>query len=288
MTATGISQIKVDRSIPIIHHRWRNFVGGTGKSVTLPAGNYEWPFEYRLPGDTAETIECIPEASISYRLKATVSRRRFSSDLHAQKRFRVFRTLEPGALEFLHAMSVENIWPNKVDYSIVIPQKAVIFGSTVSLQMRFTPLLKGLEMGDITAKLVEIRECFVQGTGGAKVKEHRTERDTAIWKMKVSRDLHWQDTIEDTGQEGWVIDKKLNLPKKMRQCIQDLNLHGIKVRHKIKLTVALKNPDGHISEVRVQSPLTYSVRTGPDLLTALAAPSDPPRVDLYLAEHASG
>lgn len=219
--------------------------------MTLPAGNYEYPFEYTLPGDTAESVEGIPEASITYRLKATVSRGKFAYDLHAYKHLRIIRTLEPGALEFLHAMSVENIWPNKIEYSIVIPQKAVVFGGTINMEMRFSPLLKGLELGDVTAKMVEIRDCFIQGATGLNMREHRIERDVATWKFAVDREEHWHDMIEDSGQEGWLLNKPLPLPKKLRQCIQDLNHHGIRVRHKIKLTVALRNPDGHISEVSV-------------------------------------
>jgi hypothetical protein len=250
-SAPGVSGQKVDKTQTILEHRWAPFVGTHGKSMTLPAGNYEWPFEYMLPGNMAESVEGIPEASITYRLRATVGRGKLAYDLHANKHLRIIRTLEPGALEFLHAMSVENIWPNKVDYSIIIPQKAVVFGGLVTMEMRFTPLLKGLELGDITARLMEVRECYVQGSGsGYGTKEHRTEREVSMWKFEVSREEHWQDMIEDTGQEGWAVTKKLNLPKRLRQCVQDLNHHGIKVRHKIKLTVALCNPDGHISEVR--------------------------------------
>ena len=202
-----------------------------------------------MPGDTPESVEGIPEASVTYRLKATVGRGKLAYDLHAYKHLRAIRAPEPGALEFLHAMSVENIWPNKIDYSIVIPQKAVVFGGTVKLEMRLTPLLKGLEMGDVTAKMVEIREICVQGSTGMSIRDHKVERDVSTWKFSVTREEHWQNMIEDTGQEGWTVEKQLNLPKKLRQCIQDLNQHGIKVRHKIKLTIALKNPDGHISEV---------------------------------------
>lgn len=258
MTATGVSSQKVDKTTPILQHRWEPFVGGEGKSVTLQAGNYEFPFEYMMPGNTAETLEGIPEASVSYRLKARVVRHRLASDIHTYKHLRVIRTLEPAALEFLHAMSVENIWPNKVDYSIVIPQKAVVFGGKLAIMMRFTPLLKGLEMGHITARLMEIRESFVHA-GGIKTREHRAERETGVWTFNVTRRHHWRDTIEDTGQEGWIVEKKLDLPKRLRQCVQDLNQHGIKVRHKLKLTVALKNPDGHISELRATLPVSIFI-----------------------------
>jgi hypothetical protein len=240
---------KVDKTTALLEHRWPSFVGTPGKSMTLPAGNYEYPFEFTMPGDTCESVEGIPEASITYRLKATVGRGKLAYDLHAYKHLRVVRTLEPGALEFLHAMSVENVWPNKVEYSIVIPQKAVVFGGTVEMEMRFCPLLKGLELGEITAKMVESRECMIQGSTGLNIREHRTEREVATWKFEVNTDEHWHDVIEGTGQEGWALTKQLSLPKKLRQCIQDINHHGIKVRHKIKLTVSLKNPDGHVSEV---------------------------------------
>lgn len=227
--------------------------------MTLPAGNYEYPFEYTLPGDTSESVEGIPEASITYRLKATVGRGKLAYDLHAYKHLRIIRTLEAGALEFLHAMSVENIWPNKLEYSITIPQKAVVFGGVVDMEMRFTPLLKGLELGEVTAKMIESRECVIQGSTGVNIREHRTERDVATWKFQVTREEHWNDMIEETGQEGWALTKQLSLPKKLRQCIQDLNHHGIKIRHKIKLTVALKNPDGHISELRATLPVSIFI-----------------------------
>ncbi|PHH82256.1 hypothetical protein CDD82_6575 [Ophiocordyceps australis] len=259
ISAPGVSGQKVDKTTTILDHRWAPFVGAHGKSITLPAGNYEYPFEYTLPGDTAESVEGIPEASITYRLKATVGRSKLAYDLHAYKHLRIIRTLEPGALEFLHAMSVENIWPNKVDYSIIVPQKAVVFGGTMKLEMRFTPLLKGLELGEISVKLLELRDCWIQGSTGLNIREHHAERDVATWRFEVNRQDHWQDMIEDTGQEGWALTKPLALPKRLRQCIQDLNHHGIKVRHKIKLTVALKNPDGHISELRATLPVSIFI-----------------------------
>ena len=221
-----------------------------------------------LPGDTAESVEGIPEASITYRLKATVARGKLAYDLHASKHLRIIRTLEPGALEFLHAMSVENIWPNKVDYSIIIPQKAVVFGGNINMEMRFSPLLKGLELGDITAKMVENRDCCVYGASGLNYREHKYEREVATWKFETSREENWQDMIEDTGQEGWTMVKTLNLPRKLGKCVQDLNHHGIKIRHKIKLTVALKNPDGHVSEVCVSQFLILLKETHTDCLNS--------------------
>lgn len=253
-SSTGTTGQRVDKNTTILEHRWAPFVGVHGKSTTLPAGNYEYPFEYMFPGDSAESVEGIPEAAITYRLKATVGRGKLAYDLHAYKHLRLIRTLEPGALEYVHAMSVENIWPNKIEYSIVIPRKAVVFGGHVDVEMRFTPLLKGLELGDITIQMDESRETRLRSQTGHVLREHKINREVSTWKFEVTREECWRDTIEDTGQEGWVMTKKLNLPKKLVQCTQDVHMHGIKIRHKMKLTVALRNPDGHISEASSSPP----------------------------------
>ncbi|OTA98644.1 hypothetical protein M426DRAFT_76844 [Hypoxylon sp. CI-4A] len=257
-TPSGIHNQKVDRTSTILRHTWPPFVGETTHHNTLAPGNYEWPFEFLLPGDTAESVEGLYQTGITYVLKATVSRGKLAKNLHSYKRLRIIRTLEPAALEFNHAMSVENIWPNKIEYSVVVPQKAVVFGSHVPLEMRFTPLLKGLEMGTITVKLIEVQEFTVQSYP-IPTKVYKHDRDVTSWNFEVTRENHWHDNIEETGQEGWCVKKELPLPKRLSRCIQDCSVHGIKIRHKLKLTVALRNPDGHISELRASLPITIFI-----------------------------
>ncbi|KAL1903355.1 hypothetical protein Sste5346_000641 [Sporothrix stenoceras] len=264
VTPSGLASTKVDRTHNILNHQWAPFWGTPGKSAVLEKGNYEFPFEYMLTGDTCESVEGLHEASITYKLKATIARGKLAYDLHAYKHVRIVRTLESSALEFLHAMSVENIWPNKVEYSIVVPQKAVVFGSHIPLESRFTPLLKGLELGDITVRLIEIHEFVSSPPPGTSnynpaMREFKHEKLVQSWTVNVNREEHWQEMIEDTGQEGWVVNTSLDLPRKLGKCIQDVNVHGIKVRHKLKMVVALKNPDGHVSELRATLPLTIFI-----------------------------
>ncbi|CAK7200759.1 hypothetical protein SEUCBS139899_003458 [Sporothrix eucalyptigena] len=283
VTPSGLSSTKVDRTNVILQHQWAPFWGTPGKSAVLEKGNYEFPFELMLPGDTCESVEGLHEASITYKLKATIARGKLAYDLHAYKHVRIVRTLESSALEFLHAMSVENIWPNKVEYSIVVPQKAVVFGSHIPLESRFTPLLKGLELGDITIKLIEIHDFISTPPAGSSnfnlaIREFKHERAVQSWTISVNREEHWQEMIEDTGQEGWVVNSSLDLPRKLGKCVQDVNVHGIKVRHKLKMVVALKNPDGHVSELRATLPLTIFISPNIPLdeqgnLTAPSGPS---------------
>ncbi|KAI0100288.1 arrestin [Nemania sp. FL0031] len=257
-TPSGIHNQKVDRTTTILKNNWTPFVGETNHHNVLAPGNYEWPFEIMLAGDTPESVEGLYQTGITYLFKATVSRGKLAKNLHAFKRLRIIRTLEPAALELNHAMSVENVWPNKIEYSVVIPQKAVVFGSSVPLEMRFTPLLKGLEMGNITVKMFETQELTVHGQGHP-MRTHKLDRDVATWHLEVTREKHWHDIIEETGQEGWVVNQELPLPKRLNRCIQDCSVQGIKIRHKLKLTVALNNPDGHVSELRATLPVTIFI-----------------------------
>lgn len=268
INATGVTSHRVDRTTEIYSHKFENLTDlrtkanndkGSSRSVIIGVGNYEYPFEFMLPGHLTESVEGLREGNITYKLKATICRGTLSHNLHAYKRLRIIRTLDPAALEFLHAMSVENIWPNKVEYSITVPQKAVVFGTSIPLETRFTPLLKGLELGDVTVKLVESQDILFQPSSGHNLREFRKERDIDSWTIPMNRDEHWQDTIEDTGQEGWVMKANLDLPRKLGKCIQDVNAQGIKIRHKLKIVVALKNPDGHISELRATLPVSIFI-----------------------------
>ncbi|KAI1310659.1 arrestin [Xylaria venustula] len=257
-TPSGIHNQKIDRTTSVLKKSWTPYVGDANHHNVLAPGNYEWPFEMMLPGDTPESVEGLYQTGITYLFKATVSRGKLAKNLHAFKRLRIIRTLEPAALELNHAMSVENVWPNKIEYSVAIPQKAVVFGSNVPLEMRFTPLLKGLEMGNISIKMFESHELTVSGPG-IPLRTHKHDREVATWNVEVKREEHWQDMIEGNGQEGWVVNQELPLPRRLNKCLQDCTVQGIKIRHKLKLTVALHNPDGHVSELRATLPVTIFI-----------------------------
>lgn len=220
----------------------------SSKSITLAAANYEWPFEIVIPGSTPESVEGLDEVHVIYKLKATIARGRLSSDLHTYKPVRIVRTLDPAALELAHAMTIENVWPNKVEYSLQIPQKAVIFGTSIQIDMTFTPLLKGLKIGKMTCTLVETHDwtIFIH----SHEKHWKKSRDIANWTFEMNEAEHYQDIMNESGQDGWVLKETLPVPKSLKLCMQDVEMPGIRIRHKVKFIVALLNPDGHVSEVR--------------------------------------
>ena len=252
MTPNGISSNRVDKSTEIFLHRWPAFVGGgsSSKSAQLQAGNYEWPFELIIPGAMAQSVEGLPESHVVYKLKATVARGKLAYDLHAWKPLRIVRTLDPASdLEFAHAMTVENVWPNKLEYRFIIPQKAVVFGTAVDVQMRFTLLLKGLKFGEIRCTLIELQEFLIPPGPAYSERTWKYQRDVETWTFQIDEEKHYRDILNDEGQDGYMIDETLPLPKHLARCLQDVEVHGIKIRHRVKFNVALHNPDGHVSEV---------------------------------------
>jgi hypothetical protein len=244
LTDPGVAQ-----NTNIFKHKWPSLVEATGKGLSLPAGNYEWPFELVLPGDTPESLEGIPDAGITYTLRATINRGKLARHISCTKRLRIIRTLAPTALEFMHSVSVEQTWVNKVDYSISIPSKAVTFGGSVPLEIRLTPLAKGLELQQIVVKLVEFHEFSMHSRHYVYTREHKSQREVTHWDTNITTEQYWQDNIEETNQEGWVIKQALELPKTLSECSQDIDAHGIKIYHKLKLHIPIRNQDGHVSHV---------------------------------------
>ncbi|KAI1038272.1 hypothetical protein LB505_012930 [Fusarium chuoi] len=82
-------------------HKWPSLLETGGKSVTLPAGNYEWPFELMMAGDTSESLEGIRDTSITYGLRATISRGKLARHISCTKKLRIIRTFAPTALDRL-------------------------------------------------------------------------------------------------------------------------------------------------------------------------------------------
>ncbi|KAI9781768.1 MAG: hypothetical protein M1839_005761 [Geoglossum umbratile] len=218
---------------------------GKGRAEVLEMGNYEFPFEILLPGNTPETVEGLFDCWIQYTMKATIARGRLANSLHARKNLRVVRTLAPNSLELSHAMSVENIWPDKLEYAINIPCKAVIFGTCIKIDLTLIPLLKGLRIGKILVQLQEAQEFILYNN------IHMIARRIASAEYNIPSD---SETLGED-QAGFRLHERLTLPRTLRRCVQDVHCKGVKVRHKLVFSVQLHNPDGHLSELRASLPV---------------------------------
>ena len=93
----------------------------------------------------------------------------------------------------------------------------------------------------------------------AKLKLKDPLKHVAQIKKKRSLNEAADEGVDtDTGefQDKWEVRALLNIPASLTKCSQDCRiLSNIKVRHKIKFTISLLNPDGHISELRAALPV---------------------------------
>ncbi|ODV78111.1 uncharacterized protein CANTADRAFT_7568 [Suhomyces tanzawaensis NRRL Y-17324] len=218
----------------------------SAQNTVLAPGNYEVPFSAILPGNMPESIEGLPGASLVYRLEATIDRGKFHNNMVAKKHLRVIRTLTTDSVELSETVAVDNTWPNKVEYSLNVPSKAIAIGSGTPISFMLVPLLKGLKLGKIKIQLVEFYTYI--GYIGPPHNGERVVCEKAIAEPDES-DPNFQ-------MDKWEVDTFLRLPASLSKCTQDCDVaQHVKVRHKIKFTIGLVNPDGHVSELRASLPI---------------------------------
>ena len=154
---------------------------------------------------------------------------------------------------------MDNIWPNKIEYSISTPTKAIVFGTAIQVDFKLIPLLKGLRIGQITSQLIESHDLTLNPEDPDSI------RNTYKTTRTILTDEHELDEnnieIIDEAAEGYQCKRILDMPQTLTRCLQDTDTKGIKVRHKLKFRIQLHNPDGHISEVsKSRTPGHYSDR----------------------------
>lgn len=106
---TGSASAKKDEEF--VRYTWEFVNTRAKRGDTLVTGNYEWPFEYVLPGHTPESVEGLQDSWIIYRMKATIDRGILAQNVLARKHLRIVRTLDTAALELSHEM-VESLLSN--------------------------------------------------------------------------------------------------------------------------------------------------------------------------------
>lgn len=142
---------------------------------------------------------------------------------------------------------MDNIWPNKIEYSICTPTKAVVFGTSIRVDFKLIPLLKGLRIGQITSQLIESHDLTLNPEEPDSVRNtYKSTRTILTDEYEVDEDNF--EIIEEAA-EGYQFTRYLDMPQTLTRCLQDTDTKGIKIRHKMKFRIQLHNPDGHVSEV---------------------------------------
>ena len=120
-----------------------------------------------------------------------------------------------------------------------------MLGQPVGFQVTMIPLCKGLEIGKIHAVVSEL----VQLSVGYKTFRHPRH----VVQQEFELD-HGAESINEEGQEGWRLCRSLQLPTSLVDCMQDVDVMGMKIEHRVKIIIPFVNPDGHASVVRHARP----------------------------------
>lgn len=236
----------------------------TPSSHTLGKGNYEFPFSAILPGSLPESVESLPNCFVTYSMESVIERSRHYSDLTCRRNIRILRTISHAAVELSETVCVDNSWPNKVDYSISVPNKAIAIGSATPINISIIPLSKGIKLGTIKVVLLENYQYCDPFPPVISASRQVTDLTLENPLNESSEDFNVDGRYinnpffeaDHSFQDKWEVDTILQIPNSLLNCVQDCDVRSnIKVRHKLKFFIMLINPDGHQSELRASLPI---------------------------------
>ncbi|KAJ4376400.1 hypothetical protein N0V83_001683 [Neocucurbitaria cava] len=210
-----------------------------------------------MPNNLDQSVEGLPTNWVVYNLKASVDRGYMSKQLSATSHIRVIRTLGRDMLESMPMEQInEDIWANKLAYKITVPQKNYIIGTNITADFVLIPLRKGVEIATIKMELIESRQLFADYAG--RRISHQTDIQVAVTEgeMPENSARTIPDGVEDPDElfdESHRFQMSLDLPKSLKNCRQSVDTENIRLTHKLRLYVNLKNPEGHTSQLLVKN-----------------------------------
>ncbi|KAF1999248.1 carbon catabolite repression protein cred [Amniculicola lignicola CBS 123094] len=229
------------------------------KAHKLNAGVHEWDFKFKMPSTLDESVEGLGTNWIVYNLTATVDRGYLSKQLLANQHIRVIRTLGRDVMESMPMEQInEDIWASKVAYKITVPQKNYIVGTAITTDFLLIPLRKGVEISTIKMELLESRQLFCDYAGRRISHQHDTVVCQTEGDMPPNSAHVVPEGVEDVDQifdESHRFQMSLELPRSLKHCRQSVDTENIRISHKLRLYVNLKNPEGHTSQLLVKNHL---------------------------------
>ena len=141
----------------VCNHEWSFLEGEKKHSHTLKAGRHLFPFQLQLGGSLPSTLytSAYGGASVAYKLRATATRPGFAHNLQTHRVITLLRSFVPEAVEYQQSLEIENTWPEKIMYSIMVPHKAWAAGDDLTAVVKLSPLAKGVRALNVVTTLNE-------------------------------------------------------------------------------------------------------------------------------------
>ncbi|KAJ2922575.1 hypothetical protein H1R20_g14527, partial [Candolleomyces eurysporus] len=192
----------------ICHHNWSFLEGSAKHARTLKAGRHYFPFHLEVGGSLPSSISTpvLGGASIAYKLRALVVRPLLAHNLQCTISVPLLRSFTEEALEYQQTLEIENTWPDKIMYSVVLPHKAWAMGDKVGSLFKFCPLAKGTRVESIITNIVETTKVFARSGNQESSRVVASSRHDLIEGRPVLIDVN----------QSWLIIGKTNLPRSPR------------------------------------------------------------------------
>lgn len=191
-------------------------------------------FELPLPGDLPASVHH-DLGKVYYRLKAVAERPTFSTNYVAHRNVTVTRMMLPSSLDLNQSVVISNEWIDKISYNISVPRKVFSAGSKIPITFDLVPIAPELGIRSVSCALKE----YISLSSN----EH-SKSDGHV--VKSIRDDHF------AAGNRWIKTEVLDVPS-IAEVRSDIVSDLIKIKHKLKFTVALTNADGHVSGKKIYS-----------------------------------
>jgi hypothetical protein len=172
----------------VCNHEWSFLEGEKKHSHTLKAGRHIFPFQLNLGGSLPSTLytSTLGGASVAYKLRAVATRPGFAHNLQTQKAITLLRSFPREALEYQQSLEIENTWPEKIMYSIMVPHKAWAAGDDLTAVVKLSPLAKGGRVLSVVTTLNETikvhnRTGWQESTRPVITARHEFRNGQAVW-----------------------------------------------------------------------------------------------------------
>ncbi|CAO3594285.1 unnamed protein product [Absidia cylindrospora] len=250
---------------------------------------YHYDFELALPGHLPSTFHH-DIGSLIYSFKAQVDRPTFSPNYISTRELRIIHTpqLNSQLTAQQQPQEINNLWADKVAYRIYVPSQVYWTGASIPVTFDIKPLCDHLEVQSIQMVLKEYIRFRANDHQSTEKKviatfcdKHFIQRAIPLALPNNSR-TGWSKTETIIVPDNQSIGRRhQHLASNVDFIHADLESEFIDVYHKLKVTVAFSNPDGHISELRVSVPLSLVELVPEEDATVLPAYEDAWRTAPY-------
>ncbi|KAJ7723522.1 hypothetical protein B0H16DRAFT_1598335 [Mycena metata] len=143
----------------VCNHDWSFLEGEKKHSHTLKAGRHFFPFQLQIGGSLPSSLSttAFGGASVAYKLRANAVRPGLNSNLQAVVPVYIMRSYQ-------QTLEIENTWPEKLMYSIMIPHKAWAASDTLTAAVKFSPLVKGVGVVTVHTSIHETTKLHARGS----------------------------------------------------------------------------------------------------------------------------